>query len=290
MVTELKEFQKTKDYLICVDSDGCAMDTMDLKHKNCFGPCMIRLWGLEKHEKEIQDYWNQVNLYRMSRGINRFLGLYMVLEYASREYPDLETGDIAPLKKWINGKGPFSNDALKAEIEFAEKNNEKAEVLKMALTWSEQVNQSIRELPKEAAKAFEGVKEVLSYLHTFADIAVVSSANQGAVEEEWKRCGLYPHVDGLFTQNAGSKKHCLAELSNQGYKKCHMLMVGDAPGDMAAAKDNGILFYPILVRKEAESWKKLKDFFAEAFSDGSYGNSWQEKLNQEFKANLSDKK
>lgn len=31
-------FAKTKDFLICIDSDGCAMDTMDIKHFRCFGP------------------------------------------------------------------------------------------------------------------------------------------------------------------------------------------------------------------------------------------------------------
>ena len=34
----LSEFLKTQDYLVCVDSDGCAMDTMDIKHFKCFGP------------------------------------------------------------------------------------------------------------------------------------------------------------------------------------------------------------------------------------------------------------
>lgn len=33
---ELKDFAKRKDYLVCVDSDGCAMDTMDIKHFKCF--------------------------------------------------------------------------------------------------------------------------------------------------------------------------------------------------------------------------------------------------------------
>ena len=31
-------FEKKRDYLICVDSDGCAMDTMNCKHIHCFGP------------------------------------------------------------------------------------------------------------------------------------------------------------------------------------------------------------------------------------------------------------
>ena len=53
MPVSLQGFQKKKDYLICVDSDGCAMDTMNIKHIKCFGPCMVEEWGLQRWEKEI---------------------------------------------------------------------------------------------------------------------------------------------------------------------------------------------------------------------------------------------
>ena len=36
-MSKLSEYKKKKDFLICVDSDGCAMDTMDVKHFLCFG-------------------------------------------------------------------------------------------------------------------------------------------------------------------------------------------------------------------------------------------------------------
>lgn len=50
MGAELENFQKKKDFLFCVDSDGCAMDTMDIKHFRCFGPCMVEEWGLTEWE------------------------------------------------------------------------------------------------------------------------------------------------------------------------------------------------------------------------------------------------
>ena len=43
-MVDLKAFNKSKDFLICVDSDGCIMDTMDIKHFKCFGPCMVKEW------------------------------------------------------------------------------------------------------------------------------------------------------------------------------------------------------------------------------------------------------
>lgn len=38
MSSKFDNFTKKKDFLVCVDSDGCAMD---IKHFNCFGPCII---------------------------------------------------------------------------------------------------------------------------------------------------------------------------------------------------------------------------------------------------------
>ena len=37
------DFTKENEYLICIDSDGCAMDTMDIKHISCFGRSGLKL-------------------------------------------------------------------------------------------------------------------------------------------------------------------------------------------------------------------------------------------------------
>ena len=82
----LDQYTKQKDFLICVDSDGCAMDTMDIKHFRCFGPCMVTEWGLEEWQAAILDRWNEVNLYTMTRGINRFKGLALALTEINEKY------------------------------------------------------------------------------------------------------------------------------------------------------------------------------------------------------------
>ena len=84
MPVSLADFNKKKDYLVCVDSDGCAVDTMDIKHKTCFGPCMVAEWGLEQWKEPILTRWDEINLYSMTRGINRFKGLAMALEEIDR--------------------------------------------------------------------------------------------------------------------------------------------------------------------------------------------------------------
>ena len=43
----LVDFVPTKKYFVGIDSDGCAMDAMDIKHQECFTPCYIKYWDLQ---------------------------------------------------------------------------------------------------------------------------------------------------------------------------------------------------------------------------------------------------
>ena len=263
MIT-LSEFKKTKDFLVCVDSDGCAMDTMDIKHIRCFGPCMVDVWSLQKYEKEILSRWNEINLYTITRGINRFKGLSMALSEINEQYQAID--GIADLIFWSENADELSNDALKKEIE----NHPEKEIFKLALKWSEMVNNSIKRLPESEIKPFPLVKDALKLAHEKADIAIVSSANLGAVLDEWEKHSLLEHTDIVLTQNVGSKAFCISELLKKGYKKENVLMCGDAPGDLKAAETNDVFYYPILVKNEKESWQ---DFINQGFLhllSGSY--------------------
>ena len=73
------DFQKKSDCIVCIDSDGCAMDTMEVKHRTCFGPQWIKTFGLTEHEAECMELWLSINLYSITRGINRFKGLALAL-------------------------------------------------------------------------------------------------------------------------------------------------------------------------------------------------------------------
>lgn len=276
---ELKNFKKSKEYLICVDSDGCAMDTMDIKHIRCFGPCMVEEWGLLEWKEAILARWNEINLYTATRGINRFKGLALMLREVNDKYTEIEEVEI--LEKWAAESPELSNNALKEAL--AEKDSI---ILKKALSWSEKVNESINALPFEEKKPFEGVKAGLAYAHQFADVAIVSSANLQAVEEEWELYKLLDDVDILLAQNVGSKAFCIEELLKKGYDRRNVLMTGDAPGDLDAAKKNGVFYYPILVRNEAQSWKEFKETAVGKLVDGSYGGAYQEERIQVFWENL----
>lgn len=276
----LEKFNKQKDYIICIDSDGCAIDTMDIKHIKCFGPCMVTEWNLEEWREPILERWNEVNLYTLTRGINRFKGLAVALTEINDKYVKIEGLD--EFVKWTEETKELSNEAL--EVEIQKTNNV---CIKKALEWSKSVNKSIDLLSDDEKQPFEGVKEAIIESKKKADIAIVSSANEKAVLDEWSKHGLLEHVDIVLTQNIGSKAYCISKLIEKGYSKNNALMVGDALGDLKAAESNEVSFYPIMVKKEKESWSRFTKEALEKFIGNSYSGEYQEKVIDEFKENLS---
>jgi phosphoglycolate phosphatase-like HAD superfamily hydrolase len=275
---KISDFQKTSNFLVCVDSDGCAMDTMEVKHRKAFGPEAVNVWNLQHINDRFLDVWNDINLYTQTRGINRFKGV--VLTFAALEAEGIEMPDISSFKNWTETTKELSNPSLEREIE---KTNDSQ--LKQALEWSHAVNRSIEEMAGDD-RPFEGAKEGLQAAKEVANVAIVSSANGAAVLDEWTRHELSVHVDVMLGQEAGTKAYCIEQLQTFGFDNTHVLMVGDAPGDLDAAQKNGVFYYPILVGKEKFSWNRFRDEALSKFMDGSFEGEYQQKLIDEFNDNL----
>ncbi len=145
MAHSLHEFFRRKPFLLCVDSDGCAMDTMNIKHFRCFGPCFADEWGLGAGRDAALTRWNEINLFSMTRGINRFLGLAQIL---TELYPDDQ--NVAAFSQWANNSKELSERAVEAH---AAENP----VFSKALAWSRAVNKAIGELTDERAANENGV-------------------------------------------------------------------------------------------------------------------------------------
>jgi phosphoglycolate phosphatase-like HAD superfamily hydrolase len=242
---------------------------------------MIGEWRLEEWRDEILDRWNEINLYSLTRGINRFKGLLMALCEINEKYVSID--DLDSFTQWVETTTELSNNSLAAAIE----SNPGSICLKKALSWSNRVNESIKKLPEEDVLPFEMVKEALIFAHKRADIAIVSSANLGAIMDEWERHELLPHVDLVLAQDAGTKAYCIGELLKKGYDPEKVVMCGDAPGDLDAAAVNGVFYYPIKVGLEKESWTEFIDTGFDKLLDGSYAGDYQSQKNNEFINNLS---
>ena len=266
-----ESFVRKHDFLVCVDSDGCVMDTMNCKHFHCFGPCLVREWELEPWRVSVLERWNQRNLFRMKRGINRFAALETALTEIDNHFTSISGVEV--LRAWVESADVLSDDALMDAIgETPEGNGRRC--LEKSLSWSRAVDTSIAQLPDELKMPFAGAREGLEQAHDFADVAVLS---QDTTMEEWTRYNLLAHADILLTQD---KAQSIAWMLRFGYAPDHVLMVGDSPDDWEAAQMNGIWFYPILANWEAESWQELKNVALESLRSLDYAHYQPEKKRQ----------
>lgn len=274
----IDSFQKKYNCLVCIDSDGTAMDVMNVKHFKCFGPCFVTEWELDEHREEALKLWNEINLFTATRGYNRFITLLDILTRYNGKY--LHIDDLEELRNWVTTTKELSHKSLEEEIQ---KNN--SITLRKTLNWSIETNKAIAELTFEDKKPFDGVREFLEYASDKADIAVISSAGFDAIYEEWEHFDLLKYVGVLVGQETGSKQHNIGEMLRKGYDKQNVIKVGDALADLDAAKANGVNFYPILPGYEINSWKDFKDNYFDELIREEYLKH-QENLVEQFKSIL----
>ena len=279
------EISPQKDFLVGIDSDGCAFDTMEVKHKECFIPNTINTYDLQAISKFAREAAEFVNLYSKSRGINRFPALTETLEWLQKR-PEVVARGIkieipASLVNWINTETKLGNPALeKAATASGDPH------LKRALEWSKAVNETVEKFVR-GVPPFPYVRESLDKLAQKADLLVVSATPNEALQREWEEHGIAKYVRAICGQEIGTKKELLANAKK--YRGGHTLMIGDAPGDYAAAKANSALFFPINPGAEDASWKRLYEDGIERFFAGTFGGEYQQQLLEEFDSYLPEK-
>jgi phosphoglycolate phosphatase-like HAD superfamily hydrolase len=282
----LRSFKKTQDFFVGIDSDGCAFDTMEVKHKECFIPPFVKHFGLAAVDKYFREACEFVNLYSKDRGINRFPGYLKSLDLlATRPEVGRRAFRIPPLsglRAWVKRETKLGNPALKAEVQRTGDPD-----LTLALAWSEDVNRQVEEIVRDVPP-FPLVRESIESLRGRADVMVVSATPGEALRREWEEHGLAGHVGLIAGQELGSKKEHLALAAAGRYDPDKILMVGDAPGDRKAAEANGVLFFPIDPGHEDESWQR---FFEEAlprFFAGTYRGPYMDEQIARFDALLPE--
>lgn len=278
MKEDIKEFRKTRNFLICIDSDGCVMNTMDVKHMRCFGPCLVYEWDLGEYREEIIRLWRKVNLLGVSRGVNRFQGLAQVLKNIHENYTEVE--GLEGYLRWAESAQELSDKSLEEAFEKTENI-----CMKKALDWSRLVNQSMAMVSDTKKPPFEGTEDALRLAREQADIVILTAANRQEINKEWEVFELAQYTDLLMSQESGRKEECLKRLLEEGYEKDHVLMVGDAPADLAAAQAAGVLFYPILAYQERESWENFSEAL-DHFIKEEYAGTYQKERIRDFQENL----
>lgn len=280
----LMDFKKEKEFLVGIDSDGCAFDTMEIKHKECSIPNLINEWNLQAISKYARETAEFVNLYSKWRGTNRFPALIKVFELLDEREEAKKRGyripELHSLRKWIETETRLGNPALEKKVEEAYD-----PVLEKTLIWSRAVNDTVTRIVR-GIPPFPYVKKSLEKINLYADTIVVSATPHEALIREWEEHDISRYVRLIAGQEMGTKKECLHMAKTGRYEDNHVLMIGDAPGDLKAAKDNNVLFYPINPGNEEESWKRFYEEAFERFINGQYAGAYEENIISEFNSYL----
>ncbi|MBM3190337.1 MAG: HAD family hydrolase [Chloroflexi bacterium] len=281
---QLVSLRPTRPFFVGIDSDGCVFDTMEIKHKECFTPTIIKHWGLQPVSKYAREACEFVNLYSQWRGINRWPALVMVFDLL-RERPEVQRrGAAIPeaprIREFIASGQALSNDSL---ARLAQETGDPE--LAKALAWSRAVNASIADMV-HGVVPFPYVRESLELIREHADPIVVSQTPVEALVREWQEHGIDGYVQVIAGQEMGTKAEHLRLASAGKYPDDHKLMIGDAPGDLEAAQANNALFFPVNPGYEEESWERLyKEAFAR-FVAGTYKGAYEAGLIADFQKAL----
>lgn len=256
-------------FLIGIDSDGTAFDSMNQKHLEAFIPAALEVWPLKGDVARcFAETEKKVSLFSSTRGINRFPGLLEVFEQVEKAFPDDPSlPDLGPLREYVRESKHYSASSLKDWM-FDHPSME----LSRVLAWSIRSDVFIARAC-EGMLPYPGVKEALIEAGEKAAVAVVSAAVKEELEKSWAYGGLMPYVDLFMGQEDGLKPVQL----NRAKAFCggvdHALMIGDAKMDYTAAREAGVRFYPIVPGREAESWACFRQEVLPLFLSGQYGEA-----------------
>ena len=272
----------TAKFLIGVNSDGTAFDSMNRKHLRAFIKAALNEWPMRGEvAAQFKEIEKHVNLFSPLRGINRFPGLLEVFERLKKIFPDAKNlPDLTDLRAYIASETTYSTKTLR---EYMLKHP--SFQLSKVLSWSNQADVLFSD-SVEGLMPFSGVKEALEEASQSANIAVISSAAKEELEKDWVYGGLMPFVNFMMSQENGSKAQQLRTAMACCAQDAQVLMIGDGDSDAAAAHEVDARFYPIIPTREVECWKRFREEVLPAFLAGKYGEEEEKKYYGEFMAFL----
>ena len=274
----VEHFVPRHEFLVCVDSDGCVFDTMGIKQRECFIPWTIAHFGLQPVAQAARECKEFADLFSNTRGANRHVTLKRVLAELLPTHPSVKSRafqvpQLPYYFTWVEASvGDLSHEGLKKAIAQAPNEQARRE-FEQVLAWSERVNWAVREIVK-GVPLFPYARQSLERLAGVADVVVVSQTPVEALQREWDKQGIRTYAALICGQEMGTKSQVVA-LTARHYSPERVLVIGDAWGDLEAAKENHVLFYPIVPGREEQSWKELYEQGLSRFLSGTYAGAYE---------------
>jgi phosphoglycolate phosphatase-like HAD superfamily hydrolase len=261
---------------------------MESKQRAAFAPLFVTHFGLERIAEVATETWLFSALYSRTRASNRFVLLLRTLDLLRQRrapgslWPEIPR--LPHLRACGGADGTVSTESLSRAIPELPANSPAATELTSVQRWSQAVDATTRENQHNVA-VFPGAAEAIHAIAEAAELVVVSQTPTDVLVDEWQYAGLADNVSALYGQYPGGKAHVLSELiaATPGRP---VLMVGDAPGDYAAAAAAGTAFFPIVPGGEAESWHRFRAEVLPQFLHGEYTDAVQARYTAPFEAAL----
>ena len=283
---EMIDFKPKKDFFVGIDSDGCVFDAMEIKHKECFIPNTVNAFRLQTVSRFAREVHEFVNLYSKWRGLNRWQNIIRTMDLL-RDHPEVkrrgfDVMQLEGIRGFVESGTKLSDAGL-----FSYMKDHHEPDLQVGVQWSSDVNAAIERIV-HGMMPFTPVKPSFQALAPEADLACVSATRNVDLAREWTYAGILDDVELLCGQEVGNKEQILRMTASGKYPKDHMLMMGDAPGDLAAAHATGALFFPINPGYEADSWDRFYNEGYKKFLDGTFAGDYEAELIREFEALLPE--
>ena len=242
--TENTAYARKREFLLCTDICGSALDTLRSRQEQAYCPALVEVFELEEHAQEARRAWMSVAL-----------------------VPGLDG-----ILHWVESGSELTHGALAARVKRGA-----GPALARALAWSREVNRRLTAMPKECAP-FAAVEGCLAAVRAVADVVAMGTGTPAAVRGEWTRGGLSGYTDAVFAAPQDGKAEALIPVFGAGYLPSHMLVVGDTLGDAALAAQAGALFFPILPGREEACWQRLAEEGFPKFLHGSFAGAYEDTL------------
>jgi len=286
------DLKKSNDFFVGIDSDGCVFDTMGIKHRECFCPMLIAYFGLQPVAHAARECKDFADLYSKTRGANRHKTSVRILTELLPSHPEVRERNFKVpafpyYEQWVNDpQSLLSDNGLEQAIAPAP-NEEARKEFRLVLTWRKRVNELIKEVVK-GIPPFPYVRESLEKIRRTADMIVCSQTPTEALVREWQEHGIQDYPAVIAAQEMGTKADQLKYASQGKYAENHVLMIGDAPGDLKAAQANRALFFPVNPGHETASWKRFYEEGFDRFIHGTFAGPYQNGLIAEFESYLPE--
>ena len=108
-----------------------------------------------------------------------------------------------------------------------------------------------------------------------ADVICCSQTPTEALVREWQENGIDRFPGSLPARSWAPRPNISRMPPRASMPTYHVLMIGDVPGDLKAARSVKALFYPIDPGDETESWKRFYEEALKRFSAGGYAGGYE---------------